>query len=151
MAAGMVGGMVTQPNIEPWYAHLRKPPLTPPNGLFAPAWGVLFLLMGIALWLIASAEPSPTRTAALVLFGLQLALNMAWSWVFFGARATGWALVEITLFWITLAATLFFAARISTVAGLLLAPYLAWVSFASYLNAGVWWLNRREAPPGSKA
>lgn len=142
LGVGMLGSVATQPNLRPWYEELRKPPLTPPNAVFGPTWGVLFILMGVVLALILLAPASPIRSWALALFGIQLALNAAWSWIFFGSRAPGWALVEIVPFLASVAATAWAAYQVSQVAGLLLAPYVAWVSFATYLNAGIWLLNR---------
>jgi benzodiazapine receptor len=147
LLVGMLGNAATQPNLEPWYAELRKPPFTPPNKVFGPAWGVLFILMGVALSILVQAEAGPGRTLALALFGLQLVLNAAWSWIFFGARSPGWAMLEIIVFDVAVAATLVSAWQVSTVAGALLVPYLCWVCFASYLNMGVWLLNR----PGGRA
>jgi len=142
LGVGMLGSVATRPNLEPWYAKLRKPPLTPPDAIFGPTWGVLFILMGVALTLLLLAPSSPLRSLALGLFGLQLALNSAWSWTFFGAHSPGWALVEIVPFLSAVAATAWTAGQVSQTAGLLLAPYVAWVTFATYLNAGIWALNR---------
>lgn len=149
LLVGMLGSLATRPNLEPWYAELRKPPFTPPNKVFGPAWGVLFLLMGVALSILVRAEPGPDRTLALALFAVQLVLNSAWSWLFFGARSPGWAMLEIVVFVAAVAWTLAAAWQVSTVAGALLVPYLGWVCFASYLNLGVWWLNRPRVAAGS--
>lgn len=144
MAVGVLGSMATRPNLEPWYSRLKKPPFTPPNQVFGPAWGALFVLMGVSLSILVQAEPGPARTTALILFGIQLVLNSAWSWIFFGARSPGWAMVEIVPFLGAVAATAYQAGQVSSVAGWLLAPYVAWVTFASYLNLGVWLLNRGD-------
>lgn len=122
-----------------WYAALERPPGTPPNWLFAPVWTALYAAMAVAAWMV-------WRRAgwgmALSLFVLQLALNGTWSWLFFGLNRPGVALVEITALWLAIAATLLAFRRVRPAAGMLLAPYLAWVSYAAYLNAGLWWLNR---------
>ena len=142
LAVGMVGSAVTQPGLRPWYAELTKPPLTPPNAVFGPAWGVLFIAMGVALTLVVLAPAGPARTLALSLFGVQLALNVAWSWIFFGNQAPGWALVEIVVFLAAVVATALACYRVAPAAGWLFVPYILWVCFATYLNAGIWLLNR---------
>ncbi len=142
LGVGVLGSVATRPNLEPWYAELRKPPFTPPNEIFGPAWGVLFIAIGVSLSILVQAPPSPARTTALVLFGAQLVLNSAWSFLFFALRSPGWALVEIVPFFGAVVATGWAAGQVSWVAGLLFVPYAAWVAFASYLNAGVWAMNR---------
>jgi tryptophan-rich sensory protein len=124
----------------PWYEALQKPPLNPPSWLFAPVWSVLYLAMAVAGWLVWRARPASTKP--LVLWGTQLILNAAWSLLFFGLHLPGVALVEIVLLLtlLTITTALFF--RVRTLAGALFLPYVAWVSFAAYLNAGLWYLNR---------
>jgi len=123
-----------------WYAALRKPPLTPPNWLFGPAWTVLYLSMAVAGWLVWRA-PRKQRVA-LALWGIQLALNAAWSFLFFGLERPGLALAEIAVLLGLIVATTVAFFRVRRLAGVLFAPYAAWVAFAAYLNAGVWYLNR---------
>lgn len=124
----------------PWYEGLRKPPLNPPNWVFGPVWSVLYLAIAVAGWLVWRA---PRASAApLVLWGSQLVLNAAWSWLFFGLQQPGVALVEILLLLSLVIATTVSFFRVRALAGLLLVPYAAWVGFASYLNAGIWYLNR---------
>lgn len=138
VAAAAVFGAQFQPG--PWYADLRKPPLNPPNWVFAPVWTVLYLAMAVSGWMVwrARAESS----LALSLWAGQLVLNAAWSFLFFGLRRPGAALLEI----LALLVVLFFATasffRIGRVPGALFLPYTAWVGFAAYLNAGIWHLNR---------
>jgi translocator protein len=122
-----------------WYAALERPPGTPPNWLFAPVWTALYAAMAVAAWMVWRRAG---WGVALALFVLQLALNGTWSWLFFGLNRPGVALVEITALWLAIAATLLAFRRVRPAAGMLLAPYLAWVSYAAYLNAGLWWLNR---------
>jgi translocator protein len=124
-----------------YYARLEKPSWAPPGWLFGPVWTVLYALMGIAAWLVAGRAGSASRTP-LVLWGAQLALNATWTPVFFGLRAPGLALVNIILLWLALVATVtaFFSRR--PVAGVLLIPYLIWVSFATALNFAIWRRNR---------
>ena len=145
LLAGVGGSVATRRSLFPWYQDLRKPPLTPPNWLFGPAWGVLFVLMGVALAMVVESAPSDARTTFLRLFFLQLVLNVLWSWIFFGFRAPGWALLEIVLFLGAVVATWLVAGRIGTGPSWLLLPYVAWVAFATYLNLGVYLLNRSRA------
>jgi translocator protein len=126
----------------PWYAALRKPAWNPPNWIFAPVWTVLYALMATAVWLVwRQAGVAP----ALALFLGQLALNAAWTWLFFGLRRPGLALAEIAALWLALVATALAFGAIRPLAGLLLLPYLAWVTFAGALNAALW---RRNRPRG---
>ncbi len=123
-----------------WYESLAKPPLTPPNWLFGPVWSVLFLAIAIAAWLVWRA---PQRSSVpLALWGGQLALNAVWSLLFFGLNRPGLALVEIATLLLAIGATTIAFGRVRRLAAVLLLPYLAWVAFATYLNAGIWYLNR---------
>jgi translocator protein len=123
-----------------YYARLDKPPWAPPAWLFCPVWTVLYALIGVAAWLVDRRGGAGTRPP-LVLWGAQLALNAAYTPIFFGLRSPGAALVEIVVLWVAVAATvLAFAAR-RTVAGALLLPYLAWVTFAALLNFEIWRRN----------
>jgi translocator protein len=135
---GIVGG-----RFEPgaWYAALEKPALTPPAWVFPVAWTALYAVMGVALFLYLRAGARPIPRLPLVLFGVQLVLNGAWSWLFFGLRRGDLALVDIALLWIVLVLTVAAFWRRRVVAGALLLPYLLWVSFATYLNAGLVVLN----------
>ena len=120
-----------------YFEALRKPPLTPPPAAFGPAWTALYLLMGVAAWLVWR-EGLDRRTAlALGLFAAQLVLNFAWSLIFFGQHRLGLALIEIAVLWLTILATILAFWRVRRAAGAILLPYLAWVSFATYLNAGI--------------
>jgi benzodiazapine receptor len=123
-----------------WYEGLQKPPLNPPNWVFGPVWSVLYLAIAVAGWLVWRDEPGSTRP--LVLWGGQLVLNAAWSLLFFGLHLSGLALVEIMLLLALLIATTVSLFRVRALAGLLFLPYVAWVCFAAYLNAGLWYLNR---------
>lgn len=138
---GIVGAVFTATGVESWYATLNQPELAPPNWVFGPVWTTLYALMGVAAWLVWREGTGRARQVALGLFGVQLALNFSWSFVFFGAEAILPALVVILvlLFFIGTTATAFW--RIDRRAALLLVPYLAWVSFATYLNYGFWVLN----------
>ncbi|TNF72501.1 MAG: tryptophan-rich sensory protein [Acidobacteria bacterium] len=124
-----------------WYAQLEKPSWNPPNWVFAPVWTILYAAMAVAAWLVWR-EGTSERRAPLAFWTLQLVLNALWSWIFFGLHRPGWAAIEIGLLWIAILATTILFFRVRRVAGALLLPYLAWVSFAAVLNVALWWLNR---------
>lgn len=141
-AAGAVGALLTAPAIPTWYAALNKPALNPPAWVFGPVWTTLYLLMGIAAFLIWRRwGKHPGAKVALVIYAIQLFLNAIWSPVFFGLRAPGAALVIIVLLWVAIITTIVKFHPIARVAAYLLIPYLMWVSFASYLNFSIWLLN----------
>jgi tryptophan-rich sensory protein len=140
--AGLLGGIVTVPAVATWYPTLAKPSWTPPGWLFGPVWTVLYALMGIAaahVW-IRHRQTKGGRLS-LVLFGVQLALNCTWSFLFFGARVPGFAFAHIILLWIAILALVVWWWWLDRKASLLLLPYLAWVAFAGALNAVIWNLN----------
>jgi tryptophan-rich sensory protein len=137
-------GAIFQPG--PWYAQLRKPAWTPPNLAFPIVWSVLYVLIAIAGWRIWEAR-GPAAAAELALWTISLALNAAWSWIFFGRRQIGWALVEVSLLWASIAAMIAAFAPIDGEAAWMLAPYLVWVTIAAALNYSVWRLNRPAASP----
>jgi len=140
-AVAAAGGALTRPEIPGWYAHLAKSALNPPARVFAPVWTALFALMGYAGFLVARrAEPGRARIPV-VLFALQLVFNLGWSFVFFHLHSPGWALAEIAVLWALILATLVSFWRVLPLAGVLLIPYLGWVSFAAVLNLAVWRLN----------
>jgi tryptophan-rich sensory protein len=138
-AVAFVGSTVTLPKIPAWYAGLAKPWFTPPNAVFGPAWTFLYVTMAVAAWRIGTGPAE--RTRATVLFVVQLALNAIWSPVFFGLEAPKLGLVVIVALLIALAATLIAFWRVDRVAGLLLAPYLVWICYATALNAAIVALN----------
>ncbi|MBX3160399.1 MAG: tryptophan-rich sensory protein [Deltaproteobacteria bacterium] len=117
-----------------WYAQLAKSPLTPPGSVFPIAWTLLYATMGVALFELLRNTVRGQRRGPLALFAVQLALNAAWSWIFFGLHAPAAALVEIACLWVAIAAAALAFARHSRLAGALLLPYLAWVGFATYLT-----------------
>jgi benzodiazapine receptor len=139
LMTGMIGGLATAPSIESWYRTIAKPVWTPPDWVFGPVWTVLYIMIGVAAWLVWKTRD---RVApAMVLFGVQLALNLAWSLLFFGARSPGLALIEVVFLWTSVLLTMLaFFGRQST-AGWLFVPYLAWVSFAAILNFAIWTMN----------
>ncbi|OHE24763.1 MAG: hypothetical protein A3K40_01855 [Syntrophobacterales bacterium RIFOXYC2_FULL_60_23] len=124
-----------------WYAHLAKPAFNPPAWVFAPVWTLLYLVMGIAAWLVWRQRAVARVTPALALFLAQLGLNAAWSWLFFGLHYIGWALVDLAALWLAIGATLLAFWALRPLAGLLMVPYLLWVSFAALLNFQFWRLN----------
>ena len=126
-----------------WYASLAKPFWTPPNWLFAPVWSVIYLMIAVAGWLAWRASRGKGRSMYPVLgmWTTALALNGAWSWIMFGRHAIGAALVDISALWLSIVAFAWLARPLSRPAALLFAPYLAWVSYATALNAAIWRLN----------
>ncbi len=142
LAVGVLGSLVTRPEIPGWYATLAKPFWTPPPVVFPIAWTTLYVLMAVALWrLWDRVPPSSMRTRALALFAVQLALNVVWSPVFFKWHNPAAALVVISLLVLTLAVLIASSARVDRPAAWLLAPYLAWVAFATTINAAVVAMN----------
>ena len=138
---GILGGFWTRPEIPRWYRALTKPSFNPPSWIFAPVWTTLYLLMAIAAWLVFNAPDSSARTRGMALFLIQLALNLAWSWIFFRRHAVGAAAVEVAILWCSIGATTLVFSQISATSAWLMSPYWAWVTFASVLNASIWRLN----------
>ncbi len=124
-----------------WYASLEKPSWNPPNWIFGPVWTALYILMAVAAWLVWTRGRWTAQIRPLTLFLVQLALNAAWTPLFFGLKNPGFAFAEIILLWLAIAATLIVFRPVSRTAAWLLAPYLAWVSFALWLNFTLWQLN----------
>ena len=141
LAVGSLGGRWTGPEISGWYRTLTKPSFNPPSWVFGPVWTTLYILMAIAAWLVAESPDSPLRTLGLTLFVSQLALNLAWSWIFFRKHALGPAAIEVAVLWGAIGATTILFIPVSTAAAWLMAPYWGWVTFASILNTAIWRLN----------
>jgi len=140
--AGGIGAIFTTPAISTWYAGLQKPSFTPPNSVFAPVWLTLYLLMAIAAFLIwRKGLNTQSAKPALILFLVQLALNVLWSVVFFGLKSPLGGVILILLLWIAILLTIIRFFKISPPAGGLLIPYIVWVSIAANLNVWVWILN----------
>ena len=139
--AGFIGALFTTPAIPTWYATLRKPFFTPPNWIFSPVWISLFILMGISLFFVWRRPEHPKFKIALIFFFVQLILNTLWSVAFFGLKSPLLGLVDIVLLWIAILLTIQNFLKVSKMAGLLLLPYLLWVSFAALLNFSLWFLN----------
>lgn len=153
--AAVVGGAATSSSVSTWYRRLRKPDWNPPTWLFAPVWNLLYLMMGVASWLVwrkreaaqgwfgrVDQEQRGKIDSALQLYGVHLIFNALWSVIFFGLRRVDWALAEILVLWGLILSTLTRFGRIDARAGWLLVPYQAWVTFATFLNFTVWRLNR---------
>jgi benzodiazapine receptor len=140
--AGFVGSLFTTPSIPIWYASLEKPSFNPPNWVFSPVWISLFVLMGISLFLVwQKTLHYPGVSSALFWFGIQLFLNMLWSVLFFGLKSPFFAFVGIIFLWVAIFLTLVKSFKVSRLAGVLLVPYICWVSFAAVLNFSIWNLN----------
>ncbi|HET7029490.1 MAG TPA: TspO/MBR family protein [Candidatus Limnocylindrales bacterium] len=145
LLVGGVSGLATLDGLRGWYRTLDQPSWNPPDRLFGPVWTGLYALMGGSLvQVVRATEPSigPARRVALALFAGQLALNGAWSWIFFSRHAVGAALAEILVLWLAIVATIASFAAIRPSAAALLVPYLAWVTFATALTAEIWRRNR---------
>ncbi len=124
-----------------FYAELVRPGWAPPAYLFGPVWTILYAMMAVAAWLVWRHRETRLARLALVLFMIQLILNGLWSWLFFGWKLGALSFLDIVLLWGLIVATLVSFSRVTLSAGLLLVPYLAWVTFASVLNFEIWRLN----------
>lgn len=140
--AGVLGSIFTTPAIPVWFASLAKPSYAPPNWIFFPVWTVLFIMMGISLFLIWRMEMKDQIVRkAIFLFGAQLFFNILWSAAFFGLKSPIAGLIDISILWILILFTILNFMKLSRTAGFLLIPYLLWVSFAAVLNFAIWRLN----------
>lgn len=143
LAVGFLSGRATREGVDTWYPTLVKPIFNPPGWVFAPVWSVLYVMMGVAagqVWSYIEVRREDVRKA-LIFFWIQLALNALWSFLFFGLQNPLLALVEIILLWLMIYETWHKFKQIDRLAGWLMVPYLAWVTFATLLNASLWWLN----------
>ena len=143
LAAGGIGSLFTFKAIPTWYAGLKKPRYTPPNKVFGPIWTTLYILMGISVFFVwQKGLATNGALLAFVLFWIQLAVNTMWSIIFFGLKSKGGGVVAIIVLWLLILSTMVTSFRVSIWAGALLVPYIVWVTIASYLNIGVWILNK---------
>lgn len=142
LGVGSAGGWITARSVAEWYPALAKPEWTPPNSIFGPVWTALYIMMAFAAWLVwrKDARFAGVRVA-LILFFVQLALNFLWSFLFFGLKAPGTALVGIVALFLVLILTIWAFFQQSRWAGIIMLPYLAWVGFATALNFAIWRLN----------
>jgi translocator protein len=141
LCAGVIGNLATLPNIPTWYVDITKPIFNPPNWVFGPVWSALYLLMAYAFWRVLILPASLDKKVATAWFVAQMILNAFWSVAFFGLHSPVLGLLVITLLIGAISITLIRFYRLDVMAGRLLIPYLLWVSFASVLNASIWWLN----------
>lgn len=144
IGVGYISGIATQSGVDTWFPTLEKPFFNPPNWIFAPVWGLLYIMMGVAagrIWSRIDYDRDAVKKA-LLFFAIQLALNALWSVLFFGLKNPLLALVEIVLLWLMIYETYAQFSKLDKIAGWLFIPYLLWVSFATVLNASLWWLNR---------
>ncbi len=141
LGLGALGGIATAQSVGTWYATLAKPSFNPPDGVFAPVWTTLYALIAVSGWRVWRRRGAPGTRAAFVAYAAQLALNLAWSWLFFGQRMIGAALADIVLLLVAIVINALLFSRIDRVAAWLLAPYGAWVAFAAVLNLAIWRLN----------
>lgn len=140
-AAGIIGSVFTVSGVQTWYTTITKPSWNPPSWVFGPVWITLYTFMGIASFLVWQQKESPGAKLALGIYGLHLALNALWSILFFGLKNPGLAFAEIIILLIFILMTTFLFWRINTWAGILMLPYIIWVSFATFLNYTIWRLN----------
>lgn len=140
-ASAGLGAAATSTSVGGWYQTLAKPSWNPPDWLFGPVWSVLYLMMAVAAWLVWRVHGWRAARPALTWFSIQLALNVTWSFLFFGLHRPGLAFAEIVALWLSIAATCLAFREKSVTAALLLVPYLAWTSFAVILNFTLWRLN----------
>jgi tryptophan-rich sensory protein len=144
VALGYFSGLVTREGVETWYPTLQKPTFNPPNAIFGPVWTVLYVMMGIAAGLVWDKIEVQKEIVkkGLMFFAIQLALNLLWSYLFFGLHNPLLALIEIALLWLMIYETFTKFIKVDKIAGYLLIPYLLWVTFAAVLNGSIWWMNR---------
>ena len=142
LAVGAVSSLFTTENVSGWFSTINKPSFNPPNWIFAPVWTTLYILMGIACYLVWKKESAGSaRVPALGVYAIQLLLNFLWSFIFFEAHQLGWALAEVIVLWIMILTTIFLFGRVSRAAAWLMVPYICWVGFATILNFYIWKLN----------
>jgi translocator protein len=140
---GILSSLTTFNSIPNWYAHLIKPSFNPPNWIFGPVWTLLYLMIGVAVYLVwTSKKPNSFKINAYWIFAFQLLLNGLWTIVFFGMHQILGALIMIAVLWLLIIINIFAFYKISKTAGYILVPYLLWVSFASVLNFSLWLLNK---------
>jgi tryptophan-rich sensory protein len=143
-AAGVIGSVFAYDGVRNWYPNFEKPSFNPLSWVFGPVWTLLYSMMGVSFY-VASRQQGEYDSAVRIshtLFGIQLELNVLWTYVFFKRRSPGWVLVEIIFLWVAIAATTWAFEKVSRTAALLLLPYLLWTGFAAVLNYSIWRLNK---------
>ncbi len=142
-AVGFAGQAITRPEIDIWYAmYVVKPSFTPPDWAFGPVWTALYAMMAVAAWLVWRETGWPRVQKAWTIWLVQLALNLAWTWLFFDLHRVGWSLGEIALLFVAIAAAIREFRKYSALAAWLMVPYLMWVTYAGVLNLAIWRLNQ---------
>jgi tryptophan-rich sensory protein len=141
LAVSGIGGAITETSVNTWYQALEKPLFNPPDWVFAPVWTALYIVMGIAAWRVWRLRSFEATGKALSVFAVQLCLNLAWSFLFFGLQRIDLALVEIVILLVAIIVTSIMFWRVDRLAGLLFVPYGAWVTYATILNASIWLIN----------
>jgi len=139
--AGFVTGILHSKSIEGWYIKLKKPRITPPDWVLSPIWASLYLMQGIALFLIWSSGQDSDISFTLIMFFFQIMLSMAWSFLFFGKKSLFLSLGDIVFLLFAVIITMLSAYNVSIVAAMLFVPYLAWIIFITILNFSIWVLN----------
>lgn len=140
LLVGWIGGFISHTSITTWYPALIKPSWTPPNWVFPIVWTILYIMMGVSLWLVWISD-TQNKLLAYILFGIQLGLNFLWSWIFFYQQHPLFALVDILLLWVAIGGTYLAFRKHSGLAAFLLIPYLLWVTYAISLNFFIWLYN----------
>lgn len=140
LGVGGLSALLTSGNMQ-MFEEINKPPLSPPGWLFPVVWTILYILMGIALYLVVVAKENKGKLAAYISFGVQLFFNFFWSIIFFNARAYLFAFVWLVLLWVAIIVNIYFFNKVNKTSAKLLVPYLIWVTFAGYLNFGIYLLN----------
>jgi tryptophan-rich sensory protein len=141
LAVSAAGGAITATSVDGWYQTLTRPPFNPPDWVFAPVWTTLYVLMAVAAWRVWRSGPWAETRLALSAWGVQLALNLAWSFLFFGLRSLALAFLEVLVLLAAIGVTALLFRRHDGWAAVLLLPYIAWVAFAALLNGSLWLLN----------
>ena len=141
LLVGSISAIATATGVNDWFLTIQKPFFNPPNYLFAPVWTILYILMGISLFIVLQTPSSRSKKYAISIFMVQLLLNFCWSFIFFKYHLIGLALVDIILIWLAIICMIYSFYQINKKAGYLQIPYLLWVSFASILNGAIWYLN----------
>jgi tryptophan-rich sensory protein len=141
VAVSAVGGAITATSVDTWYQALEKPSFNPPDWVFAPVWTALYIVMGIAAWRVWRIRSFDAPGKALVVFAVQLGLNLAWSFLFFGIQRIDLALVTIVILLVSIIVNTIMFWRVDRLAGILFVPYTAWVTYATILNTSLWLLN----------
>jgi translocator protein len=142
LAVGAVGGISSARSVGNWYAALDKPSWTPPDWVFGPVWTNLYVLIGIAGWLVWRGESGNDRRRAIRLWSAQMVVNFCWTPLFFLFHSPALAAVDIVLLWFLIGAFIPVARKVSRTAATLFLPYWAWVTYAATLNLGIWWMSR---------